>query len=381
MCMVGVTGTNGKTTTTYMLKRIFESTGKKVGLIGTIHNMIGDKVLHTERTTPESPDFQELLAEMAADGVDIVVMEVSSHSLSLKRVYGVEFDVSVFTNLTQDHLDFHGTFENYAAAKHILSEHSKCMAANVDDGYGEYMLQNTKAKTLSYGIDNGEMRASDLELTERNAAFMLKYKNSVVRMEVGISGKFTVYNTMSAAAVCVLLGIDLKTVRDALKGMTGVAGRFESLDTKTLPATVILDYAHTPDSLENVLKTARGFAKGRVVCIVGCGGNRDAKKRPIMGEIAGKNADFTVVTSDNPRFEDPMAIIEDILPGIQRTGAEYTVIENRREAILYSLKNCKKDDIIILAGKGHEDYQEICGVKHHFDEKEVVAELLEELGY
>lgn len=379
--MVGITGTNGKTSTTYMLKSIFEEEGSKVGLIGTIVNMIGQRRIHTERTTPESMDLQKLLRQMLDEGVDTVVMEVSSHSLVLKRVFGILFEAAVFTNLTQDHLDFHGDFAHYAAAKSILFQNSKNTAVNADDPYAAQMKEAAAGETLCFGLtENAEVQAQDIELTTKGCRFVLQAKGIRMPILLHIPGKFSVYNALGAISACLMLGVSPAHIREGLENVSCVPGRFESLDTRGGGYSVILDYCHTPDSLESTLKTVRGFAKGRVVCVFGCGGNRDNTKRPIMGEIAGRMADFSIVTSDNPRFEDPNAIISEILAGMKEFQDKYITIENRREAIRYALKHAQKDDVIVLAGKGHEDYQEIRGVKHDFDEKKVVSELLDEIA-
>lgn len=379
--MVGVTGTNGKTSTTYMLKSVFEREGSKVGLIGTIVNMIGDEKLHTERTTPESLDLQALLAHMLDEGVDTVVMEVSSHSLALKRVAGIEFDGAIFTNLTQDHLDFHKDMDDYAQAKALLFAHAKHSAVNIDDPYADCMLRNALGKQVRFGLESSaDFMAKDIQLQPQGSRFVLSSEKFRLPVLMQIPGKFTVYNALGTAALCLELGVDLICIKQGLEDLQSVPGRFERLDTRGGDYTVILDYSHTPDSLESALKTIRGFAQGRVVCVFGCGGNRDAKKRPIMGEISGRLADFSIVTSDNPRYENPDEIIAQILKGISSTDGQYIAISNRREAIAYAIKHAQPHDVILLAGKGHEDYQEICGVKHPFDEKVVVAEILDELA-
>ncbi len=376
MRMVGITGTNGKTSTTYLIKSIFENEGYKVGLIGTIVNMIGDEKIHTERTTPESCDLQEILANMQNEGCGAVVMEVSSHSLELKRVFGIEFEGAIFTNLTQDHLDFHGNFENYAAAKRILFGMSKVSAINADDSYGKYMVEGAKGKTVKFSVGNGgDYCANDISLTPEASRFVLATKDFKTPIYINIPGLFSVYNALGSAALCLEMGIDLFSVKNGLEKVECVAGRFERLPTHGETMSIILDYAHTPDSLESTLKTVRGFAQGRVVCVFGCGGNRDNKKRAIMGKIAGELADFSIVTSDNPRFEEPMDIIREIEEGMQDYKEKYIVIENRYEAIKYAIENYLPSDVILLAGKGHEDYQEIKGVKHPFDEKVICEEI------
>lgn len=377
MQMIGVTGTNGKTSTTYMLKAIAERMGKKVGLIGTIRNMIGDIIIDTERTTPESVDLQRILRQMKDEKVDVVIMEVSSHSLDQKRVHGIEYDVGEFTNLTQDHLDYHKTFENYFNAKKLLFKQSRMAVINKDDPYANRMMEGLDIPVMTFGIrEKADVTASEIDITTRGVQFDFNYKNITSRFNVPIPGLFSVFNAIGAATVALSLGWNLDSIKYGLEHMMSVSGRLEPLPTGKNEFTVLLDYAHTPDALENVLKTVKGFATGRIVTLFGCGGDRDHAKRPVMGEIAGRFSDFAIVTSDNPRTENPMDIINSIVEGVKKSGCEYVVIENRREAIEYALKNARKNDVIILAGKGHENYQEINGGKHHFDEKEIVAEIL-----
>ena len=377
MQMIGVTGTNGKTSTTYMLKAIAERMGKKVGLIGTIRNMIGDIIIDTERTTPESVDLQRILRQMKDEKVDVVIMEVSSHSLDQKRVHGIEYDVGEFTNLTQDHLDYHKTFENYFNAKKLLFRQSRMAVINKDDPYADRMMEGLDIPIMTFGIrEKADVTASEIDITTKGVQFDFNYKNITSRLNVPIPGLFSVFNAIGAATVALSLGWNFDSIKYGLEHMMSVSGRLEPLPTGKNEFTVLLDYAHTPDALENVLKTVKGFAAGRIVTLFGCGGDRDHAKRPIMGEIAGRFSDFAIVTSDNPRTENPMDIINSIVEGRKKSGCEYVVIENRREAIEYALKNARKNDVIILAGKGHENYQEINGGKHHFDEKEIVAEIL-----
>ena len=379
MRMLGVTGTNGKTTTTYMVKAIAEQAGKKVGIIGTIRNMIGSESLHAEHTTPESVDLFRLLRTMADARVDMVVMEVSSHALEQYRVHGIKFDVALFTNLTQDHLDYHKTFENYLQAKKILFQNAKKAVVNVDDPYADRIMAGLSIPILTFGVrDRADLAASDIDITTQGVQFDLHTPSGDVRMNLPIPGLFSVFNAMGAVGMAQAIGIQLPQIKRGLESMTSVSGRLESVATG-LPFSVFVDYAHTPDALENVLKTVREFAHKRIICVFGCGGDRDRAKRPIMGEIAGRYSELAVVTSDNPRTEDPMAIIETIEEGVKRSGAKYTVIENRRSAIAYALSVAEPDDIILIAGKGHENYQEINGTRYHFDDKEIVKELLKEL--
>ena len=377
MVMVGITGTNGKTSTSYMLKSIAERMGKKVGLIGTIRNMIGDIIIDTERTTPESVDLQRILRQMKDENVDVVIMEVSSHSLDQKRVHGISYDVGCFTNLTQDHLDYHKTFENYFAAKKLMFAQCEKAVINLDDSYAADMVAGVDIPMLTVGVrEQADVTASEIDITTRGVQFDFNYRNVTSRFNVPIPGLFSVFNAMSAAGIALTLGWTLDSIKYGLEHMVSVSGRLEPLPTGKNEFTVLLDYAHTPDALENLLKTVRGFATGRVVTLFGCGGDRDHAKRPIMGEIAGRFSDFAIVTSDNPRSEDPMEIIASVEDGVKKSGCEYVVIENRRDAIEYALKNANKNDVIILAGKGHENYQEINGGKQPFDEKEIVAEIL-----
>ncbi len=377
MVMVGITGTNGKTSTSYMLKSIAERMGKKVGLIGTIRNMIGDIIIDTERTTPESVDLQRILRQMKDENVDVVIMEVSSHSLDQKRVHGISYDIGCFTNLTQDHLDYHKTFENYFSAKKLLFAQCKKAVINLDDSYAADMVAGMDLPIMSVGVrEQADITASEIDITTRGVQFDFNYRNVTSRFNVPIPGLFSVFNAMSAAGIALSLGWTLDSIKYGLEHMVSVSGRLEPLPTGKNEFTVLLDYAHTPDALENLLKTVRGFATGRVVTLFGCGGDRDHAKRPIMGEIAGRFSDFAIVTSDNPRSENPMDIIASVEDGVKKSGCEYIVIENRRDAIEYALKNANKNDVIILAGKGHENYQEINGGKQHFDEKEIVAEIL-----
>ena len=377
MKIIGVTGTNGKTTVTSLIKQILEFSGKKVGLIGTNGNMIGDKLLPGERTTPESYELHELFREMADVGTEYVVMEVSSHSLSLSRVYGIEYEVATFTNLTQDHLDFHITMENYFDAKKILFNMCNKAVINADDEWGAKLLDAISCLKFSYSIDSAsDFKAENVRISARGILFDLINNTDTYAVRLGIPGKFSVYNAMAAAASCMSLGVAADDIFTALTLAQGVKGRAETVYTNT-DYTVIIDYAHTPDGLENIISTVREFAQGRVITLFGCGGDRDNTKRPIMGEIAGKLSDFCIITSDNPRTEEPMPIIHQIEEGMKKTDCEYITIENRREAIGYALEIGKSGDCIILAGKGHETYQIIGKEKRHFDEREVIKELLE----
>ena len=376
MTMVGVTGTNGKTSTTYLLKDVLEkAAGAKVGLIGTNQNMIGTEILHTERTTPESFELQGLLRQMADAGCTHVVMEVSSHALCLERVRGIRYAVGIFTNLTQDHLDFHGTMEAYCDAKAILFRRCDVGVCNADDPWCARLLQDAACRIVTFGEQRGDLRAENIQLCADGIAFTAREGEISVNIAVAIPGGFMVYNTLGVLAAAKALGISYEESAKVLAATAHVKGRVEPVPTDG-DYTILIDYAHTPDALENVLTAVRGFARGRVVALFGCGGDRDRTKRPQMGRIAAERADFVVVTSDNPRTEEPGAIIQDILEGMTHTDTPYVVVENRVEAIHYAIDHAQSGDVIVLAGKGHEDYQVIGHEKHHLDEREVVAEYL-----
>lgn len=375
--LIGITGTNGKTTSTYMIKAILEEAGYKVGLIGTIANYIGNEKLHADRTTPESLELQELFGHMVEKGVEYCVMEVSSHSLELDRVYGVNFKYGIFTNLTQDHLDFHKTFENYYNAKLKLFKASMHSIVNADDTYGVRVNNDICGEKSTYGIDSAaHYRADNIIMHSRGAKYTLSFKGKGCEVEIFIPGRYNIYNSLCAAAVCLSENIEINTVVKGLEN-TQVPGRCE-LVTKNydLGYDIIIDYAHTPDGLENILSTAREFTKNRLIAVFGCGGNRDRTKRPIMGEIGCRISDLAVITSDNPRDEEPRDIIKDILTGVNND--KYIVVENRREAINKAIDMAETGDVIVIAGKGHEDYQifknnEII----HFDEREIVKDILD----
>lgn len=371
--LVGITGTNGKTTVTYLVKHVLDTLGYKTGLIGTNQNIIGDKVFETGRTTPDSFELQKLFYEMAQSEVDYVIMEVSSHALELSRVYGCRYEVGAFTNLTQDHLDFHETMDNYAAAKAKLFDLSNTAVINTDDSYGREMADNCPCPCTTYGIDSQvSLKATEVVLKQNGVEFTA----DKMKFKLPIPGGFSVYNALCAVGICKSLGFNSEEICNALLTATGVKGRAEVVDIGDRDFTVMIDYAHTPDGVENILKTARGFAKGRVVALFGCGGDRDATKRPIMGRIAGELADFCIVTSDNPRTEEPMSIIRMVEAGVKETNTPYVVIESRYDAIKYALDNAQSGDVIILAGKGHETYQILNTGTIHFDEREVIREIM-----
>ena len=370
--LIGVTGTNGKTTITYLVKSILDEAGKCVGVIGTNQNIIGDKVLLTQSTTPTTPnalELQQLFAEMAQSEAEYVVMEVSSHALELDRVYGCRFDVGIFTNLTQDHLDFHKTMENYYKAKAKLFTMCKKGVVNSDDEYGMRIANEASCEIIKAGLEDGcDLKAENIKITARGTDFDMIYKGEKYPVNLRIPGKFSVYNAICAAGAAIELGIDIATIQKGLAAAAGVLGRVEVVPTDT-DYTVIIDYAHTPDGLENIINCVQGFAQGRVITVFGCGGDRDSTKRPIMGEIAGRLSDFSIITSDNPRTEDPQKIVDQIEDGMKKTDGKYICITDRREAIGYALDNAKAGDVIILAGKGQETYQIIGKEKFDFDER------------
>ena len=380
MKLIGITGTNGKTSSTLLLKHILEETlGAKVGLIGTMENMIGHTALPTDRTTPESFELQGLLAQMRDAGCTHVVMEVSSHAIALQRVAGLHYTVAAFTNLTEDHLDFHKTMEHYCDTKAELFRRCEKAVFNADDEWFCRISKDSVCERITLsGKNNGDLNAEALELLSGGVSFTAVYAEERVAVQLPIPGKFTVYNALTALGCAVALGISLPDAAGALRNAKGVKGRVEVVPTPGKDYTVLIDYAHTPDGLENVLSSVKGFCKGRVIAVFGCGGDRDPVKRPIMGRIGVELADYAIITSDNPRTEDPGKIILDILKGVDSAKNNYEVLENRPKAIQHAMDIAKKNDIIILAGKGHETYQEICGVKHHLDEREVVAAYLNE---
>lgn len=372
--IIGITGTNGKTTTTYLIRQILMMKGLRCDLIGTNQTIIGDEEIESSRTTPESLDLFATFAKMAESGGEYVVMEVSSHSLELDRVYGITFETAVLTNITQDHLDFHKTMENYADAKAKLFSMSKSSAINMDDGFAERIIKSVSGSLLTYSLEKeSDVQAQNLRMSERGVIFDISLGDDTYEMRLGIPGKFSVYNALAAICACKNIGLDITDIEKGLVLAKSVKGRIEVVHTNT-PYTVIIDYAHTPDGLVNIICAVRDFAKGRVITVFGCGGNRDATKRPKMGRIAEELSDIAIVTSDNPRCEKPGAIIDDILAGMEKDN--HIVVENRKEAISHAMKIAQENDIIILAGKGHETYQEIQHVKHDFDERNVVREIL-----
>lgn len=376
--LIGITGTNGKTTSTYLIKSVLEYNGYKVGLIGTNQNMIGDEIIPSHHTTPDSLELMKLFSKMAEEEADYVVMEVSSHSIDQDRVSACEFYTVAITNVTQDHLDYHKTMENYVEAKAKLFMLSKFGLVNNDDESEAVVKKNATCKILTYSVDaSSDIVAENVVMDSKGVSFDLCYEGNKTKMNLSIPGKFSVYNALTSIGCLMTLGFSLDKIAEGLKKAQGVKGRIEVIPLNE-DYTVIIDYAHTPDGLLNIIQTIRGFAKGRVVTLFGCGGDRDKTKRPIMGKIAGELSDYCIVTSDNPRTENPSEIIKDILKGIKETDCGYTVVENRFDAIEYALDHAQKDDIILLAGKGHETYQILNGRTIVFDEREIVIKLLQD---
>ena len=380
MQIIGVTGTNGKTSTTLLLKHVLETVqGAKVGLIGTMENLIGEEVIPAERTTPESLDLQALFARMRSAGCTHVIMEVSSHAIALDRVGGLKYQVAAFTNLTEDHLDFHKTMAEYAATKAKLFVRCEKAVINCDDSWADFMLSKAACPVLTTSQKTAaDLYATDACLLSDGVSFTAVCGDKKAQVSLPIPGKFTVYNALSVLGIALQLGVELEAAAQALKTAKGVKGRVEVVPTPGKPYTVLIDYAHTPDGLENVLSSVRSFCKGRLIALFGCGGDRDPIKRPIMGRIGTELADIAILTSDNPRTEEPSAILQDILKGVDVEKFNPVVLENRPQAIRYAMDIAEKDDIIVLAGKGHETYQEICGVKYPMDERVIVAEYLKE---
>ena len=375
LTLIGVTGTNGKTTTTSVIKHILMSAGFMTGLIGTIQNEIGDEVIHTENTTPLTYDFMAVLAKMAEAGCRYAVMEVSSFGLCQKRIGPSHFRTAVFTNLTQDHLDYHKDMEDYYQAKKMLFDICDAAVINADNEYGRRLFGEVSCEKYSFSVkENADIYADGIKISSTGSSFWYCCGDKSHLIKTRIPGVFNISNLTAAIAVCLREGIPADTVAEAIENYNGVKGRCEVIPTGS-DFTVICDYAHTPDAVENILRSVREYTEGRLICLFGCGGNRDAAKRPKMAKAAASYADRLIVTSDNPRDEEPEAIIKDILAGLEGTDVPYDVVTDRREAIFHALKIAEKGDVIVLAGKGHEDYQVIGGNKRlHFDEREIVAE-------
>lgn len=377
--LIGVTGTNGKTSVTYMLKSILEKAGNKVGLIGTIQNMIGEEIVATKNTTPDAYELNRLFAQMVKQGCTYAVMEVSSHALDQKRVCNLCFEAAIFTNLTQDHLDYHITMDNYLAAKKKLFKMCKTAVINADDQYAQALIDGLDCRVVTYSMnDNATYSAKAVNYYPTSVEYELVSDTILNHIKFNTGGKFSVYNSMCAVITALELGFSISLITDTISSITGIKGRAESVPTGR-DFSVIIDYAHTPDGLKNILSTFRDCKKNRVIALFGCGGDRDKTKRAIMGNIAVRYADYVIVTSDNPRSEEPISIINDIVKGTEGINTPVKVIENRIEAIKYAISIAKSDDIIVLAGKGHETYQILKDKTIHLDEREIVAEALSEL--
>ncbi len=391
--VIGVTGTNGKTTTTHLVRAILSEKGFQVGLIGTIHNIVGGRVFPVERTTPEAHHLQGLFDRMLRAGTSHVVMEVSSHALELRRVDGTEFDVGIVTNVTQDHLDFHRTFQGYLKAKGRLfaglgstyqgspKEGPKAGVINFDDPSSGFFRDLTGVKTITYGLGEGaEVRATDVGIYPRGVLFRVRSPSGNARLSLQLTGSFNIYNALAALGAALVEGVELEIAVRALESVKGIPGRFERVDAGQ-DFTVIVDYAHTPDSLENVLRTAREFTRRQLVVVFGCGGDRDRTKRPLMGEIATRYADLAIITSDNPRSEDPEAIIREIEEGARRSAGpgRYLLEADRARAIEAALQGACAGDVVVIAGKGHETYQIFKDRTIPFDDREVARQVLERM--
>lgn len=373
--IIGVTGTNGKTTITTVLRNVITDCGIKTGLIGTSNNGIGDKVMQTERTTPESYELFSLLSQMADEGCEYVVMEVSSQALEQHRTDPIHYCAALFTNLTQDHLDVHGTMENYYQAKKLLFNSCDFALINADDEAGRRYFVELDCKKFSYSVDgSGDYYADAIKLTSSGSSFWFSDGIRSYLVKLKMPGYFNVSNMTAVLGCLSRLGFDMSKSIDTVSRFGGVKGRAEVIETGR-DFKVICDYAHTPDALDKILQNMKRVSTGRLVCLFGCGGNRDRKKRPVMAQVAAKYCDYIIVSSDNPRNEDPQKIIDEVVTGLNGTDVLYHTEPDRRKAILFAIKNAQKDDIIVLAGKGHEDYQVLANEeKIHLDEREVVAE-------
>lgn len=382
--LIGITGTNGKTTTSHLIEKILADAGKNTGLIGTMYSKIGDKQLETKNTTPESLTLQKIFKQMVESRVESAVMEVSSHALDYGRVHGCDYDVAVFTNLTQDHLDYHHTMDEYKHAKGLLFaqlgnvfdlEHPKFAVLNSDDSASETYKKSTAAHIVTYGIDNiADFQAKNIQITPKGTIFDLVLQEKKYPVHMKLIGKFSVYNALASIATAYVSGIPVQNCIDSIENIEGVAGRFELVNAGQ-DFTVIVDYSHTPDSLENVLKTIQQFAKKKIFVLVGCGGDRDRKKRPLMAQIACKYATDPIFTSDNPRSENPLEILKEMESGVQNEN--YLVIPDRKEAIKTVVNMASADDVVLIAGKGHETYQIIGSQVFDFDDRIVAKQEIE----
>ncbi len=379
---IGVTGTNGKTSITYMLKKAMQLQNKSVAVIGTSGIYANDEKLNIEistSTTPDPIELQYILSVLVEKGVQIVLMEVTAQALHLRKVEDITYKAGIFTNFTQDHLEFFGTMEVYASAKKKLFLPGRCNCAviNIDDALGDEISSGYCGEMLTYSLKaNADLFAKQVEINGQTSSFVLVYKKKEYPVKLNITGEFNIYNALGSIGALLSCGVDVLSAIAYLGAYTGTPGRFETPDMQGADYSVVIDYAHTPDGLENILKAVNEYKKGRIFTVFGCGGDRDSVKRPIMGAIAAKYSDFCVITSDNPRFEEPMDIIDQIAKGLPEGHQQHILMENRYSAIKYAMQNAKKDDIIVIAGKGDEDYQDIKGTKHHFSDREAVAEIL-----
>lgn len=374
--LVGVTGTNGKTSVTYFASKLLEASGRLTGVIGTIQNTVGGSELSTKKlnpTTPDSIELQKSFMELVQAGASDVLMEVTSSALDNERVHGCLFDIGVFTNLTQDHLDEHGTIENYKNAKLKLFKMCKKTLVNTDDPISTEVIKASSGEVYTYGLnETADFRASDVTYALDSVEFTLSFKDTIKKIKFNVPGKFSVYNSMAAIGICYLSGLGMDTIIEGLKYITGVPGRIEKVPNNKGILTVV-DYAHSPDSLENILKSMREISLGKVILVFGCGGDRDKTKRSIMGEIAGRLSDFVIITSDNPRNEEPISIMREIENGVLKTDCAYLKLENRKEAIFEALGRAHSGDVVIIAGKGHETYQIVGDELLHFDDREIAG--------
>ena len=376
---ITVTGTNGKTSTTYFLRNILRRAGYKVGLFGTIGIYIDDIKLPSNLTTPDPIEFHAVLRQMLELGVEVVVMEASAHAITLNKLYGVQAEVSILTNITQDHIDFYGTFDKYANAKlgYFVEDNVKMAVVNVDSEHGRQLLHEAKMPVFTYGLDNpAGVFAVNCMFDVNGTQYFLNLFDHLFQIESKMLGKFNLYNALGAACACKVFGVAPEIIAKGLNAMTAIDGRFNVI---TLPnkTSVIIDYAHTPDGLQNILSATRGICKGKIYSVFGCGGNRDSLKRPIMGKISAELADFTVITSDNSRFEKPEEIIAQIEEGARQVSDSYICLPDRREAIRYTLNEMKPGDATVLSGKGAENYLDVMGVKHAYSDALYVNEVLE----
>jgi UDP-N-acetylmuramoyl-L-alanyl-D-glutamate--2,6-diaminopimelate ligase len=389
----GITGTNGKSTTAFLIESILQAAGRKTALIGTIEYKIAGKIFSAPHTTPEALELNRLLSEGLGLGVTEAVMEVSSHALEQERIFGVPFDVAVFTNLTRDHLDYHGTMEDYFRAKRVLfegcgTEPPRIAVVHIDDEYGRQLLQIAKKKSavvFTYGLSSGDFHAESVEIAAQGTRFQMVTPAGEIAMWSPLIGNVNVYNVLAASAAAFARNCSTESIAEGTFNLASVPGRFERVDCGQ-PFTVVVDYAHTDDALRNLITQARDFVaraglRGKVITLFGCGGDRDRSKRPLMGEAAGKGSDFVILTSDNPRSEDPLAIMNDAVVGLQKSGAKYFMEPDRRKAIAMALKQAAPGDIVLLAGKGHEKVQITCEETIPFDDVQVARECLQALGY